>query len=84
MKNKESVIENICLFCEHAAIKRCEGNAPSFRDILPTEEGKEIRCRYHGAVAPEDTCLRFSFDLTKYAPKKQPPLPTLSEEDIIL
>ncbi|MBO5755816.1 MAG: hypothetical protein J6W28_00585 [Clostridia bacterium] len=83
MKNKKSTIQKVCLYCEHASIKRREGNTPCFWDILPVEEGKEIRCRYHGAVAPEDTCLRFTFDLTKYAPKKQPPFPTLSEEDII-
>ena len=55
MKNKKSTIPKFCLYCEHASIKRREGNTPCFWDILPVEEGKEIRCRYHGAVAPEDT-----------------------------
>ena len=83
MKQHHPAVRSICQYCEHACAKRPEGTVPSFRDVLPFDEAAEILCRFHHSVTPTDTCLRFSFDPTKYAPPKPLPLPRLSPEDII-
>lgn len=83
MRKRRSDITKICRYCEHASFKRREGDAPSYRDVIFPNENSEIACQYRGTVAPESTCLRFTFDPVKYTPKKTPPLPTLSEEDVI-
>lgn len=83
MKKQHSAITSICLYCEHAHIKRAPDAAPSFRDVLTPKEDTVLLCRYRGEVSPSDTCFRFSFDPIKYTPAKALPLPSLSEEDVI-
>jgi hypothetical protein len=80
---RHPAITKICLYCEHAAFKQC-GDAPSYKNVIGSDELREIVCSYRGTVEPSHTCRRFSFDPLKYTPKKPRPLPTLSEEDVIV
>ena len=81
---RHPAITKICLYCEHATFMRCEGDTPSYKNVIASEEEQEILCRHRRVVEPTHSCLLFSFDPIKHTPKKPLPLPTLSEEDVIV
>lgn len=69
-KNKNTPdLPRVCEFCEHAAIINDECN---------------VLCDTKGIVNREYKCKKFSYDPLKRVPRTLPPLPKLSEEDLLL
>lgn len=68
-KNENHDLPCICEFCEHAAIINDETN---------------ILCEYRGIVDREYRCRKFIYDPLKREPKSLPPMPKLSEDDLLL
>ncbi len=68
-KNNNPDLPCICEFCEHAAIINDENN---------------VLCEQRGIVSREYKCKKFAYDPLKREPKPLPPLPKLTEEDLLL
>ncbi len=69
-KNKKNPdLPCVCEYCEHAALLNDEYN---------------VLCGKKGIVNRGYTCKRFAYDPLKRVPKTLPPLPKLSEEDLLL
>ncbi len=68
-KNSNPDLPCVCEFCEHASIINDECN---------------VLCESRGIVNKEYKCKRFVYDPLKRVPKALPPLPKLSEEDLLL
>ena len=58
-----------CEFCESAALISDEEN---------------VLCARHGIVNKAYQCPKFAYDPLKRVPRTMPPLPKLSEEDLLL
>ena len=59
----------VCEFCEHAAI---------------INDDENVLCERRGIVSREYKCRKFVYDPLKRFPKPLPPLPKLSEDDLVL
>ncbi len=70
-KNKKPApdLPCVCECCEHAAVINDELN---------------VLCELRGIVSREYHCRKFAYDPLKRVPKPLPPLPKLSEEDLLL
>lgn len=69
-KRKEQPdLPRLCEFCEHAS--------------LITDE-KNVLCSLHGIVNREYRCKKYTYDPLKRVPHTLPPLPKLTEEDLLL
>jgi len=68
-RSQASDIPHVCKFCEYAAIINDEYN---------------VLCSKKGIVNREYCCKSYSYDPLKRVPKTLPPMPTLSEEDLLL
>ncbi len=62
-------LPSVCEFCEHATILSDECN---------------VLCTDKGIVNREYKCRKFAYDPLKRVPHTLPPLPKLSEDDLIL
>ncbi len=68
-KNTVPDLPCVCEFCEHAALIHDEYN---------------VLCEFRGIVNREYHCKKYVYDPLKRVPKAMPPLPKLSEEDLLL
>lgn len=68
-KKEQPDLPRVCEFCEHAS--------------LITDE-KNVLCALHGIVHREYRCKKYTYDPLKRVPRALPPLPKLSEEDLLL
>lgn len=62
-------LPRVCEFCEHASLITDESN---------------VLCSLHGIVNREYRCKKYAYDPLKRVPRALPPLPKLSEEDLLL
>ncbi len=62
-------LPHLCEFCEHAALINDECN---------------VLCDRRGIVNREYSCKKYVYDPLKRVPRTLPPLPKLSEEDLLL
>lgn len=59
----------MCLYCEKATV---------------INDDEHVLCSFHGIVNKEFKCKKFAYDPLKRVPKPMPPMPKLSEEDILI
>ena len=59
----------MCIYCENATVINDDDN---------------VLCSLHGIVNKEYKCKKFIYDPLKRVPKPTPPMPKLSEEDILI
>ena len=74
MFKKKNTTENpdtpkICLYCENATVINDDDN---------------VLCSVKGIVNKEYRCKKCAYDPLKRVPSKMPPIPKLSEEDILI
>lgn len=62
-------LPRVCEFCEHASLINDEAH---------------VLCTLHGIVKREYHCKKYTYDPLKRVPRTLPPLPKLSEEDVLL
>ena len=62
-------LTRVCEFCENASLINDE---------------RYVLCSLHGIVCREYRCKKYNYDPLKRGPRSLPPLPTLSEEDVLL
>lgn len=67
-KNLTPDIPYVCQFCEHAALINDECN---------------VLCEYKGIVNREYKCKKYVYDPLKRVPRTLPPIPKLSEDDVM-
>ncbi len=58
-----------CIYCENATVIADEEN---------------VLCSLHGIVNKEFCCRKFAYDPLKRVPRPMPPMPKLTEEDILI
>ncbi len=68
-KSKNLDLPCVCEFCEHAATINDDTN---------------VLCGLRGIVDKEYKCKKFLYDPLKRVPRPLPPLPKLTEEDLVL
>ena len=68
-KSNNQDLPCVCEFCEHATTINDEFN---------------VLCNHRGIVNKEYKCKKFVYDPLKRVPRPLPPLPKLTEEDLVL
>ncbi|MBO5039821.1 MAG: hypothetical protein J6D09_01850 [Clostridia bacterium] len=68
-KNDNLEISKICTYCENATI---------------IADDENVLCSLHGIVNKEYCCKKFIYDPLKRVPRQMPPMPKLTEEDLLI
>ena len=68
-KSEKSEVSKLCIYCENATVIADEEN---------------ILCSLHGIVNKEFCCKKFAYDPLKRVPRPMPPMPKLSEDDLLI
>ncbi len=68
-KTEKLEISKDCIYCEHATVIADEEN---------------ILCSLRGIVNKEFCCKKFAYDPLKRVPRPMPPMPKLTEEDLLI
>lgn len=68
VKDKDNLPKE-CKYCENATV---------------ISDDDYILCSRHGIVSKQYHCKKYAYDPLKRVPKQMPPMPRLSEEDLLL
>ena len=64
--------------------KKIEPRCEYCRSAVPFDDEDVVGCKHRGVMRISDKCRRFTYDPLKRVPRTLPPLPKLSEEDLLL
>ena len=62
-------ISKVCIYCENATV---------------IADDENVLCSLRGIVNKEFCCKKFAYDPLKRVPRPMPPMPKLSEEDLLI
>ncbi len=68
-KNDGPEVAKVCIYCENATVIADEEN---------------VLCSLCGIVNKEFCCKKFAYDPLKRVPRPMPPMPKLTEEDLLI
>ena len=67
--NEKSETSKLCIYCENATV---------------IADDENVLCSMRGIVNKEFCCKKFAYDPLKRGPRPMPPIPKLSEDDLLI